>query len=572
MQRTKPPIDQDSQAALPKRPLAFHPVLLGAFPVLSLLAHNRHEAHLAWALLPLLVAIILSALTWTFFRLVLRDWAKAAIPASLAILMFFSFGHLVVPLLDPEAPSQFTFLLQVTLGALTSLAIVCALLRRWSRPNLLTLFGNVTAVVVIVMPLLSLAKFQLESWRAAGPRPAKPAVVTGHARDVKPDIYLIVPDAHARADVMRDVYGHDMNPFFGELEAMGFAVARQSSSNYSMTPVSLASMLNFRYLDEAYDLEWGDIRVFRDLIQRSSLEELVNDNGYKTIAFPSGSSYSEMDGFDEYYRGLGAATGFYRMVADLTPLSVLLEGNGRWNALLSDRERLLRTMDLLPRIAHDPAPTFTFVHLQLPHPPFQFGEDGQDVFAQYRSLDDDGRDYRSPEQQSRYPEAYRRQAIYTERRLAGIAREILANSDSPPVIIFMSDHGPRLNLDWSDAGATDVREALGNLVAVYLPNGRASEVIYPTITPVNVIRVALNEALGTEMPLLEDRAHLSTDEEQMHQIADVTVRLRRATERAGSLAELSEPPAESAPATQQRLDQTTRREWRAPPETTSVLQ
>lgn len=570
MQSTKAPIDQNPQAP-PKRPLAFHPLLLGAFPILSLLAHNRHEAQLAWVLLPLLAAVFLSALTWAFFRLVLKDWAKAAVPASLAMLMFFSFGHFVAPAMDPEAPSQFTLLLPVTLGGLTALLLVGALLRRWGSPNLLTTFANVASIVVVVVPLLSLAKYELEARRQASTRPGQGSAMPQEARGEKPDIYLIVPDAHARGDVMRDMYGHDMDPFISELESMGFAVARQSNSNYSMTPVSLASMLNFRYLDETESLKWGDLRVFSDLIRSSSLEALLRDNGYETVAFPSGNSYSEMRHFDQYYQGLGAATGFYRMVADLTPLAVLLQDNPHWNALLSDRQRLLRTLDQLPQVARDPAPTFTFVHLQLPHPPFQFGEDGQDVFAEYRHLDDDGIGSRNSEAQDRYPEAYRRQTVYTDRRLAQIVRDILANSDSPPVIMIMSDHGPRLNFHWRDAQRTDVREALGNLVAVYLPEGRASDVIYPTITPINVVRVALNEALGTDFPLLEDRAHLSTDNEGQHLIADVTAQLRDSNHRAGSLAESSEPRPAKPPEVGPRPRQATGGEWRARLEATPVL-
>ena len=60
----------------------------------------------------------------------------------------------------------------------------------------------------------------------------------------RPDIYLIIPDAHARGDVLRETYDYDAEPFFGELESLGFSVPRQSTANYSMTPVSVASMLN----------------------------------------------------------------------------------------------------------------------------------------------------------------------------------------------------------------------------------------------------------------------------------------------------------------------------------------
>ena len=518
------PMSSETQPTLRRRSwsdLPWHPLLIAIFPVLSLAAHNRHEVEPQWVLVPALAALLATAAAWVALRLFVRDWTRAALPASIAVLMFFGYGHLASPLIDAGYLHSRDAVLPVLIGQAVVLLVACLALRRHAAPPLLTRFVNVLAVAVVLVPAVILLSHGAAPVKRLSSLPGFVAT-----REARPDVYLIIPDAHARGDVLRDVYDYDAEGFFAELEMLGFAVARQSSANYSMTPLSVASMLNFDYLDPAPDLAWGELSPFTSMIRHSAMESLLVGHGYKTVAFPSAASYTEMRHFEQYHRGLGAALGFYRMVADLTPLAGLLEDHPAWNGLLSDRDRLLRTLDEIPEVASDPEPTFTFVHLSLPHPPFQFGENGEDVFAEYRGVDDDGIGSRSLEAQQRYPEAYRRQVTYTNRRLLEVVRQILQNSETPPVILIVSDHGPRLNFHWRDAQATDVREALGNLTAVYLPDGRAQELIYPTITPVNVMRIALNEALGLELGLLDDRSYLSTNDNEIHQLADVTRRLQ----------------------------------------------
>ena len=65
-----------------------------------------------------------------------------------------------------------------------------------------------------------------------------------------PDIYYIIVDGYARADVLRKHYGFDNSEFLGGLEQRGFAVNDRSRANYYWTFLSLASSLNYDYLQD----------------------------------------------------------------------------------------------------------------------------------------------------------------------------------------------------------------------------------------------------------------------------------------------------------------------------------
>ena len=75
---------------------------------------------------------------------------------------------------------------------------------------------------------------------------------------------------------------------------------------------------------------------------------------------------------------------------------------------------------------------------------------------------------------------------------------------------MQGDHGPRQFLDWKSLKDTDVRETYGNLNAFELPDGAASKVFYPNISPVNSFRLLFDHVFSAQFPRLPDRSYYST--------------------------------------------------------------
>jgi hypothetical protein len=144
-------------------------------------------------------------------------------------------------------------------------------------------------------------------------------------------------------------------------------------------------------------------------------------------------------------------------------------------------------LEQLPQISKDPDPTFTFVHLLIPHVPFVFSADG--------SIVTDPLFYNGklswPGDAQHLVQGYANQVEYVDREIVQIVSSILDQSKTPPIIVIHGDHG------LLDTNRFEI------LNAYYLPEDGAKD-LYSTITPVNSFRVIFDNYFGTDFSLLPD--------------------------------------------------------------------
>jgi hypothetical protein len=381
----------------------------------------------------------------------------------------------------------------------------------------------VLSVVLLVLPLCQI--LSIKSPTAARPprvaerfklaqQPAGPAL---------PDIYYIVLDGYARSDVMKSFFDFDNSSFLAGLEKRGFYVARKSTANYCQTPLCLSASLNGVYLDELVKGLGPDQTELWDLIGKSNVVETLRPLGYKFVTFATGFDPTEHPEADIYLSPQRYWNGFERMVLDGTPLKVIWPNPEQLDSATRARQRMLYVLDHLPDIARIRAPTFTIAHILCPHPPFVFGENGEDVSAQYRKYTLYGSEkrlgrFRDP---ASFCAGYRGQAVFISRRIQDTIDRVLAASETPPIIILQSDHGSELNLDVHEMRNTDLKERMSILNAYYFPERRYDS-LYQRVTPVNSFRIVLNVFFGASLDLLPDRSFFSTwpDPYVFHEVTD----------------------------------------------------
>ena len=454
---------------------------------------------------------------------------------SLVALMFFTFD-IVKDALNPSVTSlcslwvfrtsehspAWVLIPELVLLALAAYAFKVKL-RSLGR---VTAFLNVFSIVLLTIPLSEVALIKTSSIGRPQyePVPFKVAVLPEQAR--LPDIYYIILDGYARTDVMKSFFDFDNTPFLDRLEKQGFFIARQSIANYCQTPLSLAASLNSVYLDDLVKGLGTDQTELSDMIGKSNIMATLRPLGYKFVTFATGFDPTDHPEADVYLSPHPFSSGFERMMIDNTPLRWVWPDPRNSNPADRSRERTLHLLERLPAVADDRAPTFTLAHVFCPHPPFVFGENGENVSRKYYRYTITGGDrqlghFRDP---ADFARGYHNQAAFITKRIEETIKQVLARSPQPPIIILQSDHGSELKLDMTDIRNTDLKERMSILNAYYFP-GQKYEGLYESISPVNSFRVVLNAYFGAKLPLLPDRSFFSTWPEP-YQFIDVTETVR----------------------------------------------
>ena len=513
------------------RKFPLHPFLFALFPVLFLYSHNIGEVPGRMVWLPLVLAAALALAVWLLSGAALRDGKKAALVASLFVVLFFSFGHAH----NRVSGTPYVYLIYFLWPAAFLAGGFLSVRTRRDLANLTGLLNAVSAILVFI----SLANIGVYAYKErdgteyfAGGTNSELMEAGAAAAGELPDIYFIVLDGYGRADMLEEIYGLDNSDFLGFLSERGFYVAERSIANYCQTGLAFSSILNFEYLD-AFVSTIGETSQNRDimntLVAESRLLKFLKKRGYTVAAFESGRPETELKGADLYLTSGRTLNIFQVELINTTPVPLftsMISAMGARDQIDQHRDRILYILKNHPEMTEEPGPTFVFAHVEAPHPPFVFGPDGEKVVYEttFNDFDANWLIRRGRLTFSEYLKAYAEQVTFINKEVKKAVEGILSRSERPPVIIILGDHGPRSMLVWHDPDDTFYGESLTNLSAFYLPGG-ATELLYEEISPVNVFRIVLNRYFGTDLEVLPDRSFFSTAY-YLYKFIDVTDKVR----------------------------------------------
>jgi hypothetical protein len=473
--------------------IPLHPLLFAVYPILALLAVNISEVDASSGWRPLLLSILVTGLLTLALYTIFRDWTRAALLSTIFLILFYSYGHVYILLKGLEINGIFLFRHRtlIPLWIVPGVFLVWWVSRRSFHTESGTYALNLIGLFLLILPVFQLASFSLRS--ETSQEETNTSALDLKVGSQPPDIYYMILDGYGRADILKNEYAYDNSDFLNTLQSLGFYVAECSQSNYAQTQMSLASSLNFDYIDALSDrfVPGSDDRTGLDaLIHHGVVRESLEKAGYQTVAFATGFLATELRDADYFLspeHSRGQLNEFEYLLMETTLARLLQDGN-RFGMQSTGselfRERTLFALDQLHDLTYIPGPKFVFVHLIVPHPPYVFGPTGGPV-------EPAGVGSTKTQEGASH---YRDQVIYINSRMAEIIPKIIANSATPPIIVIQGDHGPTV--------ASSPRSRMSNLNAYFLPGADTS--LYPTITPVNTFRIILNEYFGQSLKLLDD--------------------------------------------------------------------
>ena len=502
-------------------PAPVYVLLLAAFPVLYLYAYNIADTKFGEAALPMALCLAGAAVLWVLLTLIMRNARKAGIAIAIFLLFFFTYGRLYEAL---ENSGMFVPRHGYLLPGILFIWCYCVyFISRVKRDfRITTTVLNVVAVALIAINLFNIASHEIKLARldtgAPEESPAQaPAASNLTELDNLPDIYFIIFDEYAHPDTMKEWYAYDNSEFINNLEGKGFFIASESRTRTPWTPHCLAQVLSGEYItggfvwdqnkrayvfagNESDGLGPGkaagtDINFRR--IAYSKVADYLKVHGYRHIAFGNWYSLIRWDSYMEdntdlyfnYYQE-GATpwiTEFQEILWTTTmvrPFYYHLAGIKYETAW---RRQTTYTLEHLKELPEVEGPKFVFAHIYNPHAALVFGPEGEHVPSMNWWNFKDKRFYRG-------------QYIYITAEIEKLADALLEKSETPPIIIFQSDHGLRPKHPGIVIGPNEWHKILN---AMYLPGMDYSE-ISESISPVNTFRLIFNHYFGADYPLLEN--------------------------------------------------------------------
>lgn len=482
-------------------PIFLFPIAL--YPIFSLLSANIREVYLPVATRPMILCLLFMGLLYWSLQFFFKDRGKSSFAAGILFTYIFSYGHIYNALIEQgvHKPNRVLGLIGIA-----TIGVITLIIKRSRKPETLFFSLNISSIILILFPIIQIGNFMAVKRIEVD---ASPIPVAGQSTHL-PDIYYIILDGYSRADTLRKL-DFDNSTFLDELEEIGFYVAECSISNYRNTVNSMSSALNMDYLWRSIpnDGETDEnATLVYDRIKHSSIRQILEAKGYKTIGFETGYTWLNLTDADTFlsprinYFWSDTLLPIEELFIKTTALKPFIDrgiisfnpknnNDSSISQFQNHYDIIHYALDTLPSVAEIEGPKFVYLHLVLPHAPYIFLPDGS--FNPNSDFYDDPYGNGTALTPELSIEGYLNNIRFTNNHIPDVLRAIIEKSDSPPVIILQGDHG------------LIYEEYKYNILnAYYLPGSKYST-LYSTISPVNSFRIVLNEYFQAEdLPLVED--------------------------------------------------------------------
>jgi hypothetical protein len=478
-------------------------LLLGAWPFVSFLDHNRDDAPVYWSSIVVYAAVFVAglvALTW-LGRWLLGRGRTAQLALTLGVGAVCLFNYLPVAQVMSDLGVSLGTVKIATWLVLTLVAMAITWrLAAWPNTALVLC---VAALAMMAMPVTRLAQFALEAGqlKTAKAMSAKPAAIPSAAE--QPNVYWIVLDAYSRADVLKAYFRYDNDEFISALRARRFFVADRGYSNYASTKLSISTTATMDYylpVDQPLHPQLWTARLqgFNAAVDR------FLEKGYRYVhAGPGGNNGKTRCGGREELCITSAPTGTLGLnEADVGLL--------RLTAVFPMVQRMLPGFlsfdftnigDVAAKLTVWPqSPAFAFVHILSPHPPPRYEADCSRIKNVAFDLVGDDVDSN--------PHTYLNDLKCLNPQVVAFVDTVLAKDRTDPIIIIQSDHGFRgLPEVLPDATGPAIDRKLiryAPLNAMRLPE-RCAGLARNDMTLVNTFRLVFTCLGDPDLPQVADR-------------------------------------------------------------------
>ena len=460
------------------------PFLLAFFPSWILILKNYDEVIFQDILISLAI-IAISVIVWIVIAKIIKNENKAALITGVGVGFFFYFGY-VQDALDGimifNIPINKTSILLIISILIFIISTIYFVKSRKSFESTIKIANVITITLILVVAL----QF----------------VIPG-AYAEKPNVYHIILDEYTDNEILLKKFSYDNEKFLEFLNKNGFYMPDKSFSTFSSTPHELNSILNMDY-----PMKKGWVSDSYQALKNNKVMSVFSDQNYSIIETNSAMRWKDFSDVDTHlcYDVDFINSEFLDQVLRKSIIRYFMEQHQT-----DTRRDIVRcTFNELSEIAlQSNGPTYVFAHLYVPHPPFIFGPNGENVTPDHREI--------SGLQSWENPQGYINQLIYATNQVSVVIKNIVKN-DPNAIIIVQGDTGTLTGTDISTTTMKDIYQSHSILYAVRIPDVNNLE----SVIPVNTYRIIFNNYFNMNYEYLEQ--HIYTNQNDVW--VEITEKLR----------------------------------------------
>ena len=461
--------------------LIIFPFLLAFFPSWILILKNYDELIFQDILISLAIVSV-SIIIWIVIRKIIKNSNKAALITGVGVVFFFYFGYVqdaLKGILVSNIPVNKTSIL-VPISIIIFIILTIYFIKSKNNFESIIKIANVVSIILILVVCVQF-------------------IIPGASAE-KPNVYHIILDEYTDNEILTKKFGYNNEKFLEFLNNNGFYMHDKLFSTFGSTVKELNVILNMEYPKK---LRW--MSEDYESLNNNKVMSIFSNQDYSVIETNSMMRWKNFSDVDTKlcYDTNFINSEFLDQVLGKSIIRYFLEKYQQDTR----RDTVRCTFNVLNEITlKTDGPKYVFSHVYVPHPPFLFGPNGENVIPDHREI--------SGLQSWENPQGYVNQLIYATNEITVVIKNIVKN-DPNAIIIVQGDTGTLTGADQSKK--TDMKEiyqAHSILYAVRIPDVEDSDYMIP----VNTYRIIFNNYFNMNYDYLEYHSYLVHNDSDMEDI------------------------------------------------------
>ena len=460
--------------------LIIFPFLLAFFPSWILILKNYDELIFQDILISLAIVSV-SIIIWIVIRKIIKNGNKAALITGVGVVFFFYFGYVqdaLKGILVSNIPVNKTSIL-VPISIIIFIILTIYFIKSKNNFESIIKIANVVSITLILVVCVQF-------------------IIPGASAE-KPNVYHIILDEYTDNEILTKKFGYNNEKFLEFLNNNGFYMHDKLFSTFGSTVKELNVILNMEYPKK---LRW--MSEDYESLNNNKVMSIFSNQDYSVIETNSMMRWKNFSDVDTKlcYDTNFINSEFLDQVLGKSIIRYFLEKYQQDTR----RDTVRCTFNVLNEITlKTDGPKYVFSHVYVPHPPFLFGPNGENVIPDRREI--------SGLQSWENPQGYVNQLIYATNEITVVIKNIVKN-DPNAIIIVQGDTGTLTGTDISKKTMKEIYQAHSILYAVRIPDVEDSDYMIP----VNTYRIIFNNYFNMNYDYLEYHSYLVHNDSNMEDI------------------------------------------------------